>query len=33
MTSVAEVVGVSRETPMARLLQEWGISAEFKCIS
>ena len=24
MTSVAEVVGVSGETPMAKLLQEWG---------
>lgn len=33
ITSVAEVVGVSRETPMAKLLSEWGISAEFKCIS
>ena len=24
ITSVSEVVGVSRETPMAKLLQEWG---------
>merc|ERR1712222_86970 len=33
ITSVSEVAGVSRETPMAKLLHEWGIPAEFKCIS
>jgi len=33
ITSVAEVGGVSKETPMAKLLHEWGIPAEFKCIS
>jgi len=33
ITSVSEVGGVSRETPMAKLLHEWGIPAEFKCIS
>jgi len=33
ITSVAEVAGVSKETPMAKLLHEWGIPAEFKCIS
>ena len=30
MTSVAEVVGVSGETPMAKLLQEWGEILDIK---
>ena len=33
ITSLSEVGGVSKETPMAKLLHEWGIPAEFKCIS
>ena len=33
ITSVAEVVGVSGETPMAKLLQEWGERLERRKLS
>eukprot|EP00092_Neocalanus_flemingeri_P011173 GFUD01012036.1.p1 GENE.GFUD01012036.1~~GFUD01012036.1.p1 ORF type:complete len:200 (+),score=51.83 GFUD01012036.1:83-682(+) len=32
-TNVDEIPGVSKETPMARVLDEWGIEPDFKFIS
>ena len=33
VSNVAEVLGVSKETLMGRILDEWGIEPEFKYIS
>jgi len=33
VTNVTEILGVSKETPMARFLDEWGIDPEFKYIA
>jgi len=33
VANVAEILGVSKQTPMGRVLDEWGIEPEFKYIS
>jgi len=33
VTNVAEILGVSKDTPMGRILEAWGIEAEFKHLS